>query len=793
MNLLKTIILLLLISCSSFSQVKITGNVNDISHSAIEYANIKLTNQKEEIVINVVTNENGQYKFLVKKGIYQLTASYIGYYDIKKQVNIKGEEKFDIIILKKSENQLDEVIVSKQKKMIQQKADRYIFNVEDSFASSGGDALEVLKITPGIQVKNDGITIIGKQEVRVMIDDRMIMLTGEELIAYLTSISSDDIKKIEVITTPPSKYDAEGNSGLINIQLKKAKEGSWNNNMRIGYIQTSYPAASFGNTFTYNSGKTQMIATINGKKGDEGQTITSNIDYPSGPWIGKLKSKNQQDYISGRVGFDYSISKKNSIGILYSGTTSNKDNRDNDHISIFDISNNQTGSIASVGNNIKEGENHSINAHYIRKIDTLGRKLSVDLDYFNYLDNQNRIFDSDRSGEINSYFKASNISDQDINNYSAKIDFEHPLSWGNLSYGAKVSFIETDNIITFNDLTSGTSIFDPSQSDNFRYDENTQALYLDYTKSFGEKWQIKVGLRLENTQTTGLSKTFSEENKRDYTKLFPTLYINYLKNENNTINFSYSRRIKRPGYWELNPFRWYTNTNSYVEGNPFLRPEISDNFEIKHIFKNKLISKAFLTFSNDGFGQIPSVNPITNQQIYTRANYYKTFVLGLDETFIYNPFKWWNIISQAAIFTMSPSYIDGVDLNTPILGGASFIFYSNHTLFLKEDKTIQGNITFRYQSPQKMLVFESSSYSTLNLGLKFLFLDSKLQCSVTVNDIFKSLAPNVISNTNNIKQVYNNYYDNRYLNIGLSYKFGNQKIRVADRTFGNEEEKKRTN
>ncbi len=768
-----------------------TGKIVDSQGQPISYANVVIYRTSDKLLLKgEISDDNGNFiiNLTTDESAY-LEISFIGFITQKIELT---QHNLGTIILKEEGETLDEVTLTARKKLIQQKVDRLVFNVENSVASSGGDALDALKVTPGVNVQNSGLSIVGKQEVSVMVNDRIVMLSGEELMSYLSSIASSDIKNIEVITTPPSKYDAEGNSGLINIQLKKSPKNSWNNRVSTSYIQTTYPAVRIGNTFSYNSGKVQLLASVNGKKGNEGQIITSDISYPEGPWIGKLKSKNQQDFVSGRFGFDYTISDNSRIGFLYAGTTSNRDVSDRDNINILNINNVTIGSILSKGENDKKGQNHSLNAHYIQQLDTLGRKFSVDIDYFNFQNSQDRIFTSERFGNQISFFKANNISDQNINNYSAKVDIEHPFSWAKLSYGVKITSTKTKNLIDFFNLTSGVPVFDPLQSDNFEYTENVQAFYFDMAKSFGKKWRAKLGIRLENTQTRGFSKSINKIDKRNYSQLFPTAYISYIKNENNIFNISYSRRIKRPAFWELNPFRWHINSTSFVEGNPFLQPAVSDNFELKYVYKNKLISKVFVQLTNDGFGQIPQVDPTSNLQIYTRKNYYTAKIYGVDETALYNPFPWWNTVLEISVFSVNGIYKKDIDLNTKPINGLNFQFYYDHNFFLNTEKNLQLETTFRYTSPQRIFLYKTTSSFLLDLGAKLFLMNKALQFSLSVNDILKSSATDDFTFTNNIKQVYHTYNDNRFFKMGLIYKFGNQKINVDKYSFGNEQEKQRS-
>lgn len=761
-----------------------TGKVQDKSGFPISYANVIAKNNTDNTTLkSTMTDDNGVFNINVESANpFYIEINYLGF----KTKKIKPTQTdLGIIKLETGDIELNAVEAVSRKKLIEQKADRMVFNVENSVVANGGTALDVLKKTPGVNVEKENIAIIGKGSVRVLINDRIVQLSGEDLVNYLSTMASDDIKNIEVITTPPSKYDAEGDSGLINIVLKETRKNSWNNQVRTSYIQGTYPIFNLGNTFNYNHKKLKITASLDGRKGYDYAYLTSKVYYPNAFWNDEVNIKNKEDYVSGRLGIDYDLTPKATLGILYSGKVADPDNFSHGTTHISDL----TGRKRQINNSGETDgimKTHSFNVHYLQKLDMLGRKLSVDLDYFTFNKDQDRVFGSKNA--VDYLTRANNKANQAVDNYSAKVDMEHPFSWANMSYGAKFTRTQTNSGTQFFNLISGTPILDPKQTDDFKYTEDISALYWDITKSFGEKWQTKFGLRLENTKTEGYSKTYNQTDKRNYNKLFPTAYVSYTATPNHMFNFSYSKRINRPSFWALNPFRWYVNANSYMVGNPSLQPQINNNFELKYIYKNKFITELFAHFRNDGSGQLITVDANKNQIVYGRDNFYKGVNYGISQTVLYNPFKWWNTTSQLTAFKLDAEYINNIDLGTPILSGWSYQFYTNQTFLLNAKGTTQLEAVYYYQSSAKSTFAEVSSVQSLNLGMKMQFFNRDLQLSVSVNDIFKTSSPEVVVNTNNIKQVYNNYNDNRYVKVGLSYKFGNKKIRVQERDLGNEEE-----
>ena len=781
-----TTLLIAFICSISFGQT-FTGKVIDKQNQPISFANIVAKDKtNNSLITGVISDENGEFSINTKKKNVYLEISFVGF--TTKKIN-PTKTTIGTIILEEDGQQLQEIVITARKKLIEQKVDRLVFNIENTVAGTGGTAIDALKSTPSVNVDTDNLAIVGKGNVRVMINDRIVQLSGSELNAYLNTIASDDIKNIEVITTPPSKYDSEGNSGLINIVLKKSKENSWNNQIRTSYTQATYPLFNFGNTFNYNKNKVSLIASLNLTKGHTAQFNQFDIIYPSSSTVTNLDMKNKENMISGRFGLDYNVTKNATFGILY--TSSNENEGINDGGKTLMNDGNGTYTI-NQGDAITTNKNHSINAHYIQKLDTLGRKLFIDIDYFNFKNSFDRSFSSEQFITNQNYFEAENNTNQNIKNYSAKIDVEHPSKWANFSYGAKTTVTKTDSDVAFYNTSTGTPVFDPTQSNEFMYSENINAFYADMSKPLGKKWQTKIGFRFENTQTKGVSKTNNQTDTNSYNKLFPSVFLGYNPSRENMFNFSYSKRIQRPSFERLNPFRFYINSISYQEGNPFLKPQISDNLEFKHIYKGKLISKAFVSYVDDGsFNIIEAEDGEQQRIVVTFDNFYTAYNYGLTETFLYNPTKWWNTTSQATLSKMDTHYKDGFNLDAELLSKWNFQLYNRNTFQLNKAKTIQAESTLIYASPQKLMYFSVSEMISLDLGLKFSLLDKKLNCSLVVNDIFKRKATSVNTKTNGIDQTYYNYFDTQSVKFSLNYSFGNKKIKVKQHNSGNEDEQNR--
>jgi len=783
---------LFLTALSVNAQNNIKGTVHTTEKAPVDFAEIYLLDTKGNLVQSAYTNEQGTFEIHdIANSTYSFQIHSLGVKAYDKSLDINKDLDLGVITIEQ-DTKLDEIVVETTKKVFERKVDRTVFNIENSVHATNNDAVDLLKLTPSLKVDNETISIIGKSNVRVMINDKLVQLTGEQLLQYLKSIPSDNIKKIEVITTPPAKYDAEGNSGLINIVLKEALPDAWNNQISLGYKQSSKNQFRISDVFSYNKNKVSIKAGITGTKGGYNVVENSTVYYPEETWNGKSTRYNNNDYLSGNFQIDYQITDKTSIGAQYNGGTGDPKFNDGGLVTVNNLVNNPIKHVETNAKNDGINNTHSANLNLTHNIDTLGTKYSIDVDYFSYVNNKERLFNTKTTtvdNSVNNMFIANSMGDQKIENFSAKIDFEQPLKWAKLSYGAKASFVTTNNKTNFFNLSSGTPIEDLKQKDNFEYKENTQALYVNASKEFNDKWTMQLGLRLETTQTTGTSVVYNLENKKNYAKLFPTVYVAYKVNDDNTLSINYNRRISRPAFWELNPFKWYITEYSVAEGNPKLQPAFTDKVEFNYNYKGKLDISLSYDNAKDSYSQYPIVDIATNKTLYLRDNILDYTRYNAGVSYKFDTFPW--LQSQNGIYLFYAESKLSKDVKLDINNGGGYYFTSNNTLYLNTSKTFTSQVDFWYQPSLKVGIWEVTQVYGLNIGMKYAMLDKKLNLSLYANDILKTGSQTASTNTNNVNQKYYNYYDQRYFNLGVSYSFGNSKIKVRDHQGGNADEKNR--
>jgi len=436
---------------------------------------------------------------------------------------------------------------------------------------------------------------------------------------------------------------------------------------------------------------------------------------------------------------------------------------------------------------------HTANAHGLLKLDTLGRSVSFDVDYFRYdndleIDNRTETFLP--NGELLGLnFASRNEALQRIDNLNVKVDVEHPLGATRLSYGGQLTFTKTlGDQINFN-MASGSPVFDASLSNTFNYQENVQAVYVSLAATPNERWEWKAGLRLENTNTEGYSVTLDQRNNNDYLRLFPTLFLAYHHNEDNDYSFSYGRRINRPSFRNLNPFRVYANSNTYSEGNPFLQPSFSDQVEFTHVYRGKLRTNVFLSRTVDGHGTVFIGDPATEVQATLRRNFYNDFFIGIGELYSFDVGKWWNSQNQAYAFVGATTVYGEFDIKAR--NGFQWNASTNNTFNLGAKTKLQ--INFRYNAAYEANIFDIGATWSLDLGLQQ-EVGERWQLSLLFNDIFdRASLAYLASEVNGVTSVYGQNYSNRFARLTAAYSFGDRDLKGHRRNFGNEGIRRRSN
>jgi hypothetical protein len=746
-----------------------------------------------------MTDETGKFIFNTSRGKYSLLIRQLGDTLYNQIIDIMQNIDLGTIRIQQKPDVLQAATVVAHKKIIERRADRMIFNVVDVPEVARGDAMDVFKITPGLLVDNNSIEIIGKSGADIMINDRSLNLSGDALLNFLKTLRANDIQSIEVITTPPAKYEAEGNGGLINIVMKKTVADTWSGSVFGTYQQAKYADGTFGGSFNYRKKNLSLYANAsynNGKDYSDDETV---IFYPKLRWENNGNSTDNFNSFNARTGLDVEITDKWTAGAQYMNSTSRYKSTGNEITNLFNITDNtNAGLITTESNSKSKSDMHSGNLYSVIKLDTLGRKINIDFDILKYINNSNNTYEANTSGSTdidisNGLQSKNNILDRKIDNYSMKIDVEHPIKKVSLNYGIKLSFTKTDNDIHVFDIVSGTPVNDPNQTNRFVYKENMQAFYVSGNATLG-KWEIQFGLRAENTDFTGNSVTMDTVFKKSYFELFPTAYLTYNHNDKNVFYAEYGRRIIRPSFSQLNPFRSYSGPYYYSVGNPELLPIIIDDINTGYVYNNQFQISLDHSISKDNSGGgIVLLDDDGYTQVGKRLNYFSSNATNLNLIYIFNKLKWWRSqISANGFYQHSESKI--YPLTPKTMSGYGAYFQTSNTFYLNDDKTISLGFSLFHVLPMVSLDLTHNYKRTqLSAFARMLFFDRTLSVSINGNNLLNEYSFNWKAERTGMMVYSRAHYNPRYFRLSVSYSFGSKKVKVQQREGSNSEEQNRIN
>ncbi|WP_190277282.1 TonB-dependent receptor domain-containing protein [Taibaiella lutea] len=781
------------------AQYNIQGDITDSQNNRIGNAVILLLNAHDSTLVQTfITDEQGRYLIVtddIKNKIIKVNA--LGFSEVLQPIEdiTSGKQTLNFT-LKPEAGKLSEVVVTGTKKTFERKIDRIVFNVSKDITTNGENALEVVKKSPGVIVRqsDNTISLAGKGSVSVMINDRLLQLSGEDLIAYLQAIPADNIDRIEVITAPPAKYDASGNSGLINIVLKRQNKNGIQGNIRAGYEQASYGKGIAGGDINYRIDRLNVYANANYTNGANHNNERLATPYPEQIFKVHDDYKKIMKPLQYTVGADYNLNKKSVIGFQWNNTIVNRKDISNSGIEVYHLPAMMLDStMLTKGGNSTRNSNNLLNLNYTFNIDTSGKKISFDANSL--------WFDGNRSNdfETTNYYDAfktptgiyshnKTTGKQTIQIKTIQTDIELPYQWVSLSIGGKLSFINNQSNNAFGYIDDNGYHEDPDISNGFDYKEKVQALYMSAQRTIN-KWSFQAGLRGEFTQTKGYSRNLNQTNINQYFNLFPTAFVQYQLNDDNIWNINYSKRINRPGYRSLDPYRSYATPYHYSEGNPFLQPSFNHNFELNYTFKSNYSLSAFYQYEKNHFSDVWMIDETNNITSSFTENFADAISYGLNGMASINPFSFWDAQIQAGlqIQELQSKIYTATEQSYK---NTSYYIGLNNAFKLNKAKTLLAELNVYYLSKYREDFLEIKPLGNVDAGLKALLFDKNLSISLNASDILvsqKARGVHIVTG-----QVIDNYFDTRNLRLTLQYRFGNNRIKSKrERNLGIEEEKQR--
>ena len=796
---MKQLILILTVTLIGiFAQAQkatVSGKVIDKNAIALNAVTISLLNAKDSSLIKSVLSDTAG-NFLIEntnEGKFLISASALGCNPAYSTSFSMQENKIPFVklTLLRLDKTLDNVSVVTKKAFIERKLDKTIINVEASITSAGSTAMEVLEKSPGVSVDKDGkISLKGKQGVIILIDGKQTYMGSQDLANYLQSMPAANLDQIELMPNPSAKYDASGNSGVINIKTKRNKQKGFNGSVKNTLAVGRY-LRSFNNlNLNYKNGKFNVFSTFGVNQRKSFQELVINRKYYGAAsnlnaifdQTATFKRSNNNN--NAKLGLDFYASKKTTLGVLFTGSTS-PSAQDGTNISYLKNADAVTNSILSSNNTDKEKwKNTSLNLNLRHTFDSTGKELTVDLDALQYKSLHDQNFQSENytpSWVKQSSEKLISTLPAIINVYSAKIDYVHPFKSGlKMESGIKTSFVNTDNVADYFNIINAATVVDNDKTNRFKYKENINAAYLNFTKEF-KKWSLQTGLRLENTNYKGNQfgnpvKPDSAFNK-SYTGLFPTMFAGYKLNNKNQFGFSYGRRISRPDYESLNPFIFFIDKYTYEAGNPFLKPMYANVFELSHTYNKFLTSNLNFTHSKDMFNEYFEQSGYAT--IVKQNNYGSIDDISFSLNAELKPTKWWTMMPYAEFnYNKVNSQLYGFVLNT---SGTGFSSNLNNQFTFK--KGWSAELSGFYRSTMKRGQFEIGSMKQISTGISKQILKKKGSLKLNVADIFNSGKQKGLVNIQNTVAAFTQTRDSRNVGITFNYRFG-KPLKIQQRKSG---------
>jgi hypothetical protein len=773
----------------------VSGKVKDDNNKTLLAATISVLNAQDSSWIKTeLTDDKGNFTIKdIPDGNYLLAATSLGYKNIMQPLAVKEDVKEVVIIMQRSSNELQGVAVSARRPYIESGQGKMMVNIPQASVSAGTTILDLLRKSPSITVDGNGNITMQGQGVLVMIDDRQTYLNGADLANYLKSMSADQVAQLELITQPSAKYDAEGNSGIINIKTRKDRKAGWNGNISLSGGIGVYPITFDNFNLNYKKGKVTAYANggylhatgfVRATNDQSAYDVITN-ELLSTEFQKRFAKEIFEDY-NLKAGMEYAPGDKLSMGAGFKGIYHTNHEITNTNTTVTDNTGSTAYNDAVIHNGFirKQMEDNL----YAKYTPAKGHDVNVDIDYLqrDYNDYEglvNTNYDSNNQ-LMPSGLQLQGHQPSTIKVCAAKLDYTGELNASTkLEAGLKSTYAWKEAGAFFNQLNNGNWVNDTALTNDFTYKEMINAAYINGSKSFGSKWQTQLGLRAEQTSATGLQTIGNQSFTRNYLNIFPTAFVSYKADSSNSFELNFGRRIDRPTYIQLNPFLDYISQYSYSSGNPLLQPEYRNYLELKHNYKNVLFTTLGVSRTSNVVNTVVNYNA-ANQTIGTLPENNATLIT-LHQACSFNKqlFKWWTIsVSEDA-------YMQRFQLNDSsykVSGGAVSINLNNQFVFAdgwEIDTFFQCSSGGLQGISEKDL---PSQYLSLNVAKKILKDSATIKLSA--EDPFGAYRNAGTTAWNGVQDKFNYKFATQQFSLGFTYNFG--KKQVDTRNYTSDESKR---
>jgi ferric enterobactin receptor len=766
----------LLVSSSISAQTVVKGQITDGKKQPIPFANVLILKAKDSLFVKAgITDEQGSWTIReLVKGTYLVKIQMIGYVPYQSTpLSINDEKAIDLpnLVLKESTETLATMEVIYKKPFLEQRAGTLVVNVANSIVGSVGSLSDVLKKVPGLLIINNKVEIVGRSSVGILIDGRSTDYLDIE--SLLRDLPADQIERIEVISQPDARFDAAGSGGIINVVLKKNISLGTNGYLTLWTAQGDFfkkgISASlnkrhnglnlYGGASLYHAPSQERMELVRGI----GETTFNQKNY--------LPTNGQGMFFKG--GFDYNLTKKQTIGVGISTSMSNND-RVEDGLTRILVSNQAENSFQNFNTIKRANRNISANVYYSFELDTNGRKLEWAANGVDYKRTSENQITTKKLSEFNTYFPNRLNYEPGITKiFATRIDYTHPLSKKTIfTTGLKLSRANLDNDLLANVQNTSDWTVDKGLSNHYIYREDILAAYINSTVKLGKiDWQS--GLRYEYTLSKGYSKTIDTILTRQYGRLFPStsfsMPITKIMGKQINIMAAYSYRINRPNYATLNPFVRYLDPYTFEKGNPQLKPELTHSANLSLTYEGN----PFITFEYNKTNN--AIQTVSQQDDIAKTTY------GFDENIAQYTQIGGHLFLPLMFFKGMDGFI-GVRIhqnryesdylgNKLNLKSTSFIAFMQSSY--KINKCFTAEIGARYIKGGLMGLMTMGDLFTMEGGIKGKFWDNRLTVSASIDNPFVNYFDGRIRYLNQNIDI-NRKWESRIVNLTLKYSFGSK-------------------
>lgn len=765
----------------------VIGQVVDEHNHPLTSVSVILRSTSPRADLVSVSDGNGRFIFKkISQGQYNLTLKCLGFAEHSQMITVgRNDLLVEPVTLRIQTNLLNDVLVNNKQGAHERQLDRMVYLTGSSVLQNGGNTLEALRRVPGLRTGTQGISLAGKGNVLILIDDKILRMEGEELSEYLSSLPAENIEKIEVLNNPPAQYEAQGKAGFINIVLKRQAALGYSAMLNLNQARNSKALGRYNASFNANFPKLRLNFSPSYNYANSVMFANQFIYFPDNTWDQREFRHLDNQSLRLALNTEYDLNKTSSLSAQYA-FTQNWNGGVADNRGSFFSHPDAPDSMLVTRSRVKVPRVvHIFSISSESKIGRRGLKLANELSfYYNGLRKSNDFQTSALApdGAVRHvYSPVRSSSRQFVRITGLNTDLTLPGRLFTMSAGLRAVFIDINNNAYYN-ASDQLSI---AQNSLFYYNENTQSGYVNLEKK-SEKWELNIGVRSEYTQSKGYSKTLDQLNKRHYIEFFPSLAISFSPNEDNVLSLSASRRITRPGYAWLDPFRLYLSVNAYTEGNPYLMPFFTKSVILTHSLKEIFTTSIEFRQTKDEFEKINVQNGDQNyfSQAIINRNFLNQKSVHLNIGYTYDKLPW--LQSENTINCYHTDVRSGNTLTNAGLSGWGNYLSSTNNLSFSRSRNLRAGLMFNYQFPEISGMDRMKRTWQMDLALSYKFKGNKFGLTANAIDIFKTSSSAFSSIINKVPQYYYQYNDVREFRLSLLYKFNkgkssdNQKLRNTD-------------